>query len=91
MLSHGRIPQALGTRGVILTRLGRHAEAIVDLNESLSGQPSAVVRFYLAAALQKVGRVDEARQDLETARRAGLDPGVVPPSEVAALETLLKL
>jgi tetratricopeptide (TPR) repeat protein len=62
----------LGTRGVILFRLGRLDDAIASLEAGIRLRPAAVSNYYLALAYQKAGRADDARRTLDAARRAGL-------------------
>ncbi len=71
----GRIgprPDILDTRGVILTRAGRFAEAIKNFETSLSATRSAMGYFHLAVALQKAGLVEPYRKARELALKAGL-------------------
>lgn len=75
-------PDALVTRAIALVEVEDWAKAVVDLTEALrqyadQAKPEAhgqVERAYLirGAALAALGRVDEARHDLEIARAAGL-------------------
>jgi tetratricopeptide (TPR) repeat protein len=67
-------PAIMGTRGAALVRLGRAAEALPLLVRSTAAAQTPHSRAYngasLASALAMLGRVDEARAALETARRA---------------------
>ena len=86
----GRSAQALDTRGVILTRLGRHDEAIRDLEDSNRVKPSAVAEFHLALACHEAGREDEFRKYRDRVKEAGLKPEQLDASERAAFEALWK-
>lgn len=87
----GRTPQALDTRGVILTRLGRHDEAIRDLEDAVRREPGALHHLHLARALQRAGRTDDARKSRDLARRAGFSPKDLDPAEKADLQSVLSL
>ena len=52
----GRDPEALDTRGVILTRLKRFDEAIKDLEEVIRAAPNGLHYFHLARAYNRAGR-----------------------------------
>jgi Tfp pilus assembly protein PilF len=86
----GRSAQALDTRGVILSRLGRHDEAIRDLEESNRSKPSAVAEFHLALACHEAGREDEFRKYRDQVKEAGLKPEQLDAPERAAFEALWK-
>jgi tetratricopeptide (TPR) repeat protein len=77
----GREPDLLDTRGVILTRLGKLDEAIKDLESAASAMPSGPVYYHLAKAYRKQGRGDEFRKARDRAKRAGLRPEQLQPSE----------
>jgi tetratricopeptide (TPR) repeat protein len=88
--TQGRAAATLDTRGVILTRLGRPDEAIRDLEESIRIAPAPAHLFHLARAYRDAGKARESLRCLELARRAGLTPGQVDPSERAELEALMR-
>jgi tetratricopeptide (TPR) repeat protein len=81
-------PDALGTRGVILLRLGRHDQAIADLERacSLSEEPRRL--FFLARAYQAAGRTDQFRTQLTKIRRPGIDLSGLTSAERAELRNL---
>jgi len=70
----GPAPQLYDTRGVIRTRLKDYPGAIADLKMAAEIQPSATVHFHLARAHKAAGDEAAARQSLELAKEAGLDP-----------------
>lgn len=77
----GPQPHVLDTRGVILTRLGRFDEAIKDLETAARALPTGPVFFHLARAYQKKGRTEDFRKLRDLARKAGLTPEQLQPSE----------
>lgn len=59
--------QAVGSRGMALVDLGRHDEALGDLNRALEVRPEAIAeRQFRASALLGLGRLSEAETDLKT-------------------------
>ena len=57
--------QAVGSRGMALTDLGRHAEAIEDLNRALEVRPGTIAeRQFRAVAYLALGRLKEAESDI---------------------------
>jgi tetratricopeptide (TPR) repeat protein len=87
----GRDPEALDTRGVILTRMGRTDEAIRDLKDVVHRAPSGLHHFHLARAYLAAGRKDDAMKTREQIRAAGLTPEGVDPLERPALKQLQEL
>lgn len=87
---NGRKPDAIDTRGVILTRAARYDDAIKDLEESLAAAPSAVGYFHLATAYRKAGRVEDFRKCRELALKAGLTPGQADPVERNDVASMLR-
>ena len=85
----GQNPQALDTRGVIYTRLGRYGEAIRDLEEGAKAKPGAVVYLHLARAYQLAERTDDSRRARDQAKQYGLTPKEVDPVERAELQNLM--
>ena len=63
--------------GVVYAQLGRYEEAVREYRQALALQPSAqavaAIRFNLAVALYKAGRMNDAAGELETLRRARPD------------------
>jgi tetratricopeptide (TPR) repeat protein len=86
----GRIAALLDTRGIILTHLGRHDEAITDLEAAAQLDPSAAAFYHLARAYDKAGRKAEFEDYRSRARKAGLSPEQLQPNERAEMERLMK-
>jgi len=84
----GRDPETLDTRGVIMTRLGRFDEAITDLEEAASIDPSGLRHYHLASAYRKAGREAACRKAFAMALRAGLTSSSIDPTEQAEFETM---
>lgn len=87
---HGQVPGSLDTRGVILTRLGRHADAIRDLKAATDAQPTAGRLFHLARAYRADNQPEEASKTLDRARKAGLDPAKLEPNERTDYEAMTR-
>lgn len=87
----GRKPFILDTRGMILVRLGRLDEAVKDLEEVASAEPSGVHLFHLAYAYHKAGRSAACRDSLGRARQVGLTALQIDPGERDLLDELLAL
>lgn len=86
----GPDPQWLCTRGVVLLRLGKLDQAIADLRASSESTPPNGRRwFHLARAYRAAGRMDQARDSLEQAKRAGLTEAGVDTTERADFQTML--
>ena len=79
----------LGTRGVILLRLGRLDAAVADLEQAAKLRPSALHSYYLALAYKKAGRADDARAAIGTAAREGLSASDVDEPGRAECRALL--
>lgn len=57
--------QAVGSRGMALTDLGRHREALEDLNRALEIRPGAFAeRQFRTVAYLALGRLNEAKADI---------------------------
>jgi tetratricopeptide (TPR) repeat protein len=84
-----RSPRLLDTRGVILTRLGRHPDAIRDLEAATAATPSPTMLAHLARAYHAAGDTGHFRIARDRARRAGLAPERLEPGERAELVELL--
>ena len=85
----GRRPAFLDTRGVILTRMGRYADAISDLEAArdagdiiVDGQPMAAIHFHLARAYMLSNDMVKSKASFESGRKLGLDQNQVEPSEL---------
>jgi predicted Zn-dependent protease len=68
----GRNPNHHDTRGVILTRLARHDEAIEELSWVVQVEPTGVHLYHLMRAYHTAGREHEFRATRERMRQAGL-------------------
>jgi tetratricopeptide (TPR) repeat protein len=77
----GRLSHLVDTRGVILLRLGRVAEAIKDLEDAVVMLPSAAIYYHLARAYKLAGREADFEKYRDRARKAGLKPAQLQPSE----------
>ena len=80
----------LDTRGVILSRLNRQAEAIHDLEEAAKERPDGAILFHLARAYQKKGRAEDARKTRQRVLDAGLTREKLSPSEQLEWDALMK-
>jgi tetratricopeptide (TPR) repeat protein len=61
------LAQAIGSRGMSLTDLGRHREALEDLNRALEIRADAFAeRQFRAVAYLALGRLNEAESDIAT-------------------------
>lgn len=87
-LAGARDPQALDTRGMVRSRLGRHDEALRDLEQVVRAEPTPTHYFHLARAYHRAGRLDDARRGFDLALRANLTPRDVDPAERADFATL---
>jgi tetratricopeptide (TPR) repeat protein len=86
----GRSAQSLDTRGMILSRLGRHEEAIRDLMEANHLAPSDQTIFHLARVYHAAGREDDSLKCREIVRKAGLKAEQLDATEKTAFDTLIK-
>jgi tetratricopeptide (TPR) repeat protein len=77
----GRQSHLVDTRGVILLRLGRTEEAIKDLEDAAAMLPTAPIYYHLARAYKKAGREADFEKYRDRARKAGLKPAQLQPSE----------
>ena len=80
----------LDTRGVILSRLNRAAEAVQDLEAAVKERPDGAILFHLARAYQKKGQAEEARKTRQRAQDAGLTRERLSPSEQREWDALMK-
>jgi tetratricopeptide (TPR) repeat protein len=85
----GGQPHTLDTRGVILLRLGRHDEAVRDLESAAGSIPSGPICYHLARAYLAAGRPDDAARALAKAKAAGLKPELLQPSERAEMARIM--
>ncbi|QDV39624.1 tetratricopeptide repeat protein [Tautonia plasticadhaerens] len=87
----GPAPKILGARGVILTRLGRFDQAIRALERCVELEPTADRHYFLARAYRKAGLDDRFREQLDRARRTGLDPDLFDRWQRDEVRALLAL
>ena len=87
----GRSANNVDTRGVILMRLGRLDQAIDELKWVIQAEPNDVHYYHLAQAYRKMGRDADFRKAFEEAKRAGLTPAALDPTERTDFEVMLKL
>ena len=80
----------LDTRGVILSRLNRHAEAVLDLEAAVKERPDPVILFHLARAYQKKGQTGDALKTRQRAIDAGLTREKLSPPEQVEWDALMK-
>jgi tetratricopeptide (TPR) repeat protein len=85
----GPLASLLDTRGVVNLALGRDAQAVQDLREAVSENPTATTYFHLARALLAVKDRQAAGQALRQAEAAGLKEQVLHPLERPAYKALL--
>ena len=85
-------PELHDTRGVILDRLGRDAEAVSVLAEVVGQRPdNPLYYFHLARAQADADQEDEARVSIARALELGLTPEAIEPTELDDLERLRSL
>jgi tetratricopeptide (TPR) repeat protein len=77
----GRQSHLIDTRGVILLRLGRIPEAIKDLEDAAGMLPTGPIYYHLARAYKMAGRQADSEKYCGLARKAGLRPEQLQPSE----------
>jgi predicted Zn-dependent protease len=77
----GRQSHLVDTRGVILLRLGRVPEAIKDLEDAAGMLPTGPIYYHLARAYKMAGRQADSEKYCGLARKAGLRPELLQPSE----------
>ena len=85
----GRQSHLIDTRGVILLRLGKVDEAIKDLEAAVVTLPTAPIYYHLARAYKKAGREADFEKYRDLARKAGLRPEQLQPSERDEAEKLV--
>ena len=85
MAAHPELTPFVGTRGAVLARLGRAAEALPLLRRAAAvaepGRSQAYNRASLASALAMLGRTAEARRELDDARRMNSACELLQPAE----------
>lgn len=78
----------LDTRGVVLSAIGEHLNAVADLQKAVAENPSANRLFHLAVALQRAGNKKAAADVLLKAKERGLTPEDFSPLEQDLLRKL---
>jgi len=81
----GPMPKLLDTRGIIYVKLGKHKEAVDDLEEVVAQAPSAVSYFHLAQAFSATNQ-HAAAAAFQEARNRGLDREIDPLERNAYLQ-----
>ena len=74
-----RVSNALGNRGVIYSKMGQYEKALVDFDLAIKLNPQNFINYLNRAfAYHKLGRVEEARQDVQAAEKMGaaIDPAL---------------
>ena len=87
----GRQPYLLGSRGVVLLRLGRAADAARDLEEASARSPSMLRDYHLARAYRLQGRLEDSRKARDRALAAGLSADTLDPAQRPELAPILAL
>jgi cellulose synthase operon protein C len=85
----GPLPELLDTRGIIYLKSGDVQRAIEDLKRAAAGVPSAAKYFHLAQAYLVANKKDDAKQNLDKARAAGLTPDSLHALEVGSYRHVL--
>ena len=85
----GRSPQYLDTRGVILSRQGKLAEALVELEQSAKVDPSATTYFHLARTYLMANNPAESRRCRDLALKAKFDAEALDPTDRAELAKVM--
>ncbi len=86
----GQSPELVDSKGWVLLLQRKAADAEAMFREAIGGSPSADARYYvhLALACQSQGKLDDARQALNTARGRRLDTHLLSPEERSQLSAL---
>ena len=82
-------PQFYDTLGVILTKLGKYDDAIVNLRMAVKDRPTALTYAHLARAYHKKGMLKEAREARDQAKKLGLTADKIDVDERADLAPLI--
>jgi len=83
----GPLPAAVHTRGMILGKLGRTADAVAELERATKVDPSAIHHIHLARAYGQAGRPDLRRKSLELARLALANRNSLEAEDLAELDS----
>jgi tetratricopeptide (TPR) repeat protein len=70
----GLRPDLLDTRGVILSRMDRHQEALNDLEEAIAQQPNGLRYFHLAQVYWVQNKKNEASKAWKRSSELGIKP-----------------
>ena len=79
----------LDTRGIVYLKSGDVKRAIEDLKQAVAGAPTAAKYFHLAQAYLAAKQKDEAKQNLDKARAAGLTPESLHALEIGSYRQVL--
>ena len=74
-------PELLDTKGVVLIRGGRYAEAEAVFRDAVAATPEPRFRFHLTLALILQGQTDAAREVWQSIAPRSLDPSGLTPAE----------
>ena len=89
--AQGPAPSLIDTRAVVLIRAGQFDKAIEELtNARVDYGQNASFALHLAWAYHAKGQSDQARMQLQEARKLGLTPGALDPLELAIFQRLRK-
>jgi tetratricopeptide (TPR) repeat protein len=84
----GPIPDLLETRAKAYLALCRAPEAVQDLEDAIAADPTAMRYFLLAAAQEKNGNADAARDAFHRAQELGFDSRDLHPVDLPDFERL---
>jgi Flp pilus assembly protein TadD len=87
---HGPLDDLLDTRGRLLVAAGRFDDGIRDLREAADAAPTAARFIQLAVVYRQAGRLNEAAEAVQIARRFGLRPADIAPHDTDAVRDLTK-
>jgi tetratricopeptide (TPR) repeat protein len=79
----GLSPQNGDTRGVILLKLGRFDEAIIELERATKSAPNAIHYLHLSRAMAAKGRAEDAKALLNEAKKVLKNPKELEPADLA--------
>jgi tetratricopeptide (TPR) repeat protein len=83
-------PHISDTRGVILTRLGRHDEAFKELQTAAASLPSAAVFYHLARLSKLANRPQDLLKYRDLAKQSGLTAADLQATERAEMASIMK-
>jgi tetratricopeptide (TPR) repeat protein len=86
----GRQSLLLDTRGLVYQQLGQNDKALADFKEAAEDAPTPTILFHLARAHHLAKDRNTAADILRQARKAGLDPAKLHPTEQMPCSSLMK-